>query len=409
MSASVPFDAGKADLRTIYLAPFGRHTRYMLAGYLRHVFVVLSVLLAIALTIDLWPQFQIIAGDDGHGAVVAVWNVLRFCALRTPGLVAPFLPFAVFLGVVWTEVSHSQSGERMLVWNCGRSPLLCLVPVVLLGVVLGAVEFALDGYLGPAAMAVQMQERFGLDGQRLDRTRSDETHWIASPGGLLRTEVAYGPPPVLRHVIFYRRDATGQLTEVGMADEARQIPGSDRWLMRHGRIWTPGATQPEDDAANMIFTLEGGKGVTTVPFATRTVALDLDPLWLSVLGMETQYLPMPVLRTLARSDTGAMSKGLYRTRLQVLYGEAVLPGAMALLAASLAMLFLAYRISGPALAAIIFAGYLAHFGTKACLMMGQNGYMPPGLAGWLVPGVLLAATGSVLLVLERRRRGVGRR
>ncbi|MFX6759666.1 hypothetical protein ABTH30_22485, partial [Acinetobacter baumannii] len=84
----------------------------------------------------------------------------------TPGLVAPLLPFATFLGVAWTEITHTQAGERMFVWNMGRSPSQCLPAAALLGLVVGPLEFTLDAYLGPQAMAVQMHERLGSDGRR---------------------------------------------------------------------------------------------------------------------------------------------------------------------------------------------------------------------------------------------------
>jgi len=402
MSGDAPSLPGKTELRAIHLSIAGRHTRYMLAAYLRHVFIMTSVLLAIALTIDLWPQFHLIADSHGRGALAAIWGVVRFAALRTPGLVAPFFAFATFLGVVWTEVVHTQSGERMLVWNSGRSPVQCLTPVILLGVILGVAEFTMDAYLGPAAMAVQMHERLGLDGQRLDRTRRGDNHWIAVTGGLLNTEIEYGPPSVLHNLTFYRRDASGLLTEVDMAAVARQLPGTKLWLMRNGRFWTP------EQGPHSAVALESSTGETMIPFAERTVSLDLDPLWLHVFGMESQYLPMSVLRALTRTDTGPESKGLYRTRLHVLYGETLLPGAMALLAVSLSMLLLAYGTPPTAMVGIVFAGYLAHFGTKACLLMGQNGYMPPVLAGWFVPAALFGATLAVFGVIQWRRRGVRR-
>lgn len=408
MSDDALYVPGTIGLRTIRLSPTGQHTRYMLVGYLRHVFIVTSVLLAIALTIDLWPQFHIITNGQGHGALIAIWSVLRFSALRTPGLVAPFLPFATFLGVVWTEMVHTRSGERMLVWNSGRSPIQCLTPVILLGAILGGGEFAMDAYLGPSAMAVQMHERLGLDGQRLDRTRTADNRWIALSGGLLRTEIEYGPPPVLHHLTLYRRDAGGQLTEVDIAAVARQLPGKNLWLMRDGRFWTPEGRPVSNSAARSTVAPENSAGDAMVPFAERAVSLELDPLWLSVFGMETQYLPMHVLQALALSDRGPRSKGLYRTRLQMLYGEALLPGAMALLAASLSMLLLAYSTPWKALIGIVFVGYLAHFGTKACLLMGQNGYMPPVMAGWLVPVGLFGATLAIFGVIERQRRGAKR-
>ena len=397
----------RIDLRAIHLSPAGRHTRYMLAGYLRHVFMVTSVLLAIALTIDLWPQLHLITDSQGHGVPTTIWHVLRFSVLRTPNLVAPFLPFATFLGVVWTEVAHTRAGERMLVWNSGRSPIQCLTPAILLGVILGAVEFTMDAHLGPAAMAVQMQERLGLDGQRLDRTRREDSHWIATSGGLLSTEIEYGPPPVLHHPTFYQLDARGQLTEVNIATVARQLPGTNLWLMHDGRVWSSQSEPTSDGAADPTLTLGNSPGETMVPFAERTIQLEIDPLWLSVFGMEPQYLSMPVLRALAQLDSGPASKGPYRTRLQVLYGEALLPGAMALLAASLSFLLLAYSTRPRAVVGILFTGYLAHFATKACLLMGQNGYMPPIMAGWLVPVALFGVTLAAFRVIGLRRIGVG--
>ncbi len=398
--------AGGIALRAIRFSPSGEHTQYMLTGYLRHVFVVTAVLLAVALTIDLWPQIDLIDDGQGRGAWYAVWRVLRFSALRAPNLIAPLIPFATFLGVLATEVAHTRSGERTLVWNSGRTPLKCLTPVILLAIILGPLEFTLDAYLGPAAMQVQMQERLGRDGQRLDRSRIEDSHWIASPGGLLDTRIEYGPPPVLHDLTFYRLDERGQLAEVDKAAVAHQVPGTDLWELRDGRFWTSEGEPTTEGAVGSASMPDEAGGQRMVPFAQKAIRLQLDPLWLSVFGMEPQYLPLNVLRALARSDTGPLSTGLYRTRLQVLYGEAFLPGAMALLAASLALFLLPYRTPPRALVSILFAGYLAHAGTKACLLMGQNGYMPPIVAGWLIPTALLVGVLATLRVIERQRRGI---
>jgi len=400
MSAPATTMAARSASRGI--AIFGRHTRYMLGRYLIHVALVTSVLLAIALTIDLWPQFETIAKSGGGGPLAAVWSVARFSVLRTPWLIAPFLPFAAFLGVFWTELMHTTSGERMLIWNSGRSPLLCLAPVVLLGLILGAGEFLMDAYLGPASMAVQMHERLGLDGERLDRTQTGDASWIALPDGLLKAEIEYGPPPVLHNVLLFRRSTAGKLTKVETASIARRIPNTNKWVMANGYSWHSGMVPtPSQDTQ---FFLESSNDAL-VPFATRTVSLDIDPLWLSYFGMEPQYIPLSVLRQLANANWETEWRSRYRTRLSVLYGETVLPGAMALLAACLSMVFLAYHTGFRALVGIAFAGYMAHFGTKACLLLGQTGYMAPALSGWLVSGVLLATTAFVLAIGQRRHRG----
>ena len=107
--------------RAIFLNPFGLHTRYMLGAYLRHTLMVAAALMTIALTIDLFPQVALLH-ETGVMAVVAI---ARLVALRLPDLLPPFIPFATFLGVVWAESAFTESRERLLVWNSGRSPLLC--------------------------------------------------------------------------------------------------------------------------------------------------------------------------------------------------------------------------------------------------------------------------------------------
>ena len=378
----------------------GRYTRYVLTGYLRHVAMVASVLMIIALTIDLWPQIDLLTATTGSNSWRASWNLLRFSALRIPGLVAPLLPFATFLGVAWAEITHTQAGERMFVWNTGRSPSQCLPAAVLLGLLLGPLEFTLDAYLGPQAMAVQMRERLGLDGQRLDRTRTGDVHWIASSTGLLKAEITYGPPPVLHDLTFFKLDDQNRLIEIDRAKTARQISGTKLWLMQDGSLWVP--TPAGEDSSTPPLVADDPGHHKMMPFAERSLVLDVPPLWLSVLGVEPQYLPISVLRALEPYDEAPLSRGLYRTRVQVLYGEALLPGAMAVLAASLAILLLPYSVEPLPVFGIIMAGYLAHAGTKACLLMGQNGYMPAGLAGWLVPVTLVGAAFAAFRILGYR-------
>ncbi len=384
----------------IVLAPFGRHTRYMLAGYMRHVVIVVSILLAIALTIDLWPQFAQVAAK-GSNNLAAVWSVARFSALRTPGLIAPLLPFATFIGVLWTEVAHTQSGERMLVWNSGRSPLQCLSPVLLVGLILGAADFAMDGWLGPASMGIQMAERLGRDGEAFDRAKLSDPAWMAAGGGILRAQVEFGPPPVLRNVMFFARDAGGKLSEVDIAPTATWQDGTDFWVMRNGQYWNATNT---GGVRRTVF-IAKATHQTMTPFDKKAITLSLDPLWFTWYGLQPQYIPLPVLAKLAASARVPDAHGRYETRLHVVLAEALLPGLMALLASSLAMLLLAYGIAAPVVVGIVFSGYIAHFGIKACLIMGQNGYMDPIIAGWLVPGCLFAAVTGVFLVIEAQRRG----
>src|SRR3569833_2889500 len=109
----------------------------MLGTYLRHTMMVTAALMTVALTIDLWPQVALFRGDP----LSVVLSLGKLALLRLPDLLPPFIPFAAFLGVVWSESAFTESRERMLVWNAGRSPLMCLVPALLAGLLMGAALF----------------------------------------------------------------------------------------------------------------------------------------------------------------------------------------------------------------------------------------------------------------------------
>ncbi len=256
--------------RAIFLTPLGIHTRYMLDGYLRHTLMVAAALMTIALTIDLWPQVALLP-DSGLLAAVAI---ARLAALRLPDLLPPFLPFATFLGVVWSESVFTESRERMLVWNSGRSPLLCLTPALLAGLTMGATLFVMDAVLRPAAIHVQIEERLGREGIRLDRSASGGNHWIALQDGLLRAEIEYGPPVRLRNTTIYKLDSDGHLYEVDIAAVASPLPDG-RWLLRDGRYWRADAADP----GNVLSTGPTSEEAE-IPFRTRTIVMALNDLWL---------------------------------------------------------------------------------------------------------------------------------
>jgi lipopolysaccharide export LptBFGC system permease protein LptF len=382
--------------RPVYLTPFGLYTRYMLWGYLRHTMMVIAALMTIALTIDLWPQVPLFSGDPLH----VVMGIARLAILRLPDLLPPFVPFAVFLGVVWSESAFTESRERLLIWNSGRSPLACLMPALLAGLVMGALLFALDAWLRPAAIHVQIAERLGREGIRLDRSQSGGSHWMALPDGLLRADIEYGPPLRLHNVTVYKMDTEGHLAEVDTAALARPL-AKDRWLLEDGQSWHSSAAQPGN-----VLSTTAGQEETQVPFKTRSVAMVLDERWLRNLGLSPQYLRLGELMALA--DARIMSRDLngYKTRLQLVFGETLFTCAMALLGATLSMLYFAFQTRWFALVGVLLAGYLAHFASKAFQLMGEFGYMAPFFAGWLAPLLLMAAVLGAVYVIQKQR-GLG--
>ena len=387
--------------RPIYLTPFGLHTRYMLGIYLRHTLMVTAALMTIALTIDLWPQIKIL-GDDPRTSGFLPWHVVRLAALRLPDLLPPFLPFATFLGVVWSESAFTESRERMLIWNSGRSPLFCLVPAGLAGLFMGLSLFLIDGVLRPAAIHVQMAEVLGREGIRLDRGKSGGNHWIALPDGVLRAQIEYGPPVKLRNVVVYKLDRNGHLAELNSAAVATPL-STRSWRLQDGRYWRADAENRGD-----VISSRGTGEEVEIPFRERTVSMNLDELWLRNLGLSPQYLYLGELGTLSKAEIVSRDASGYRTRRQALFSGPLFTCAMAMLGASLAMLFLAYQARWLPLVGVLLAGYLSHFASKALYLMGEFGYIPAILAGWLAPLLVMGAVGATLYVIQKKR-GLGLR
>jgi hypothetical protein len=74
--------------------------------------------------------------------------------------------------------------------------------------------------------------------------------------------------------------------------------------------------------------------------------------------------------------------------------------------AALSLHYFAYATRWFALVAVLLTGYLAHFASKAFILMGEFGYIAPFWAGWLAPLLLLAGLMRVLVVLQKKR-GLG--
>jgi lipopolysaccharide export system permease protein len=386
----------RAGARPVHLTPFGLFSRYMLGAYLRHTMMVSAALMTVALTIDLWPQVALFTGDPLSVILGLAW----LAVLRLPDLLPPFMPFAVFLGVVWSESAFTESRERLLIWNSGRSPLFCLMPALFAGLLMGVFLFAVDVFARPAAIHVQMAARLGREGVRLDRSLSGGAHWIALPDGLLRADIEYGPPVKLHDATIYRLDNEGHLAEVDTAALAEPM-GKGLWRLANGRYWRADVANRGD-----VLSTGGAAQEKETPFTSRVIAMNLNDLWLRNLGLSPQYLYLGDLRTLAHAPIMSQDLGGYKTRLQLEFGEVLLTALMALMGAALSLHYFAYATRWFALVAVLLIGYLAHFASKAFILMGEFGYIAPFWAGWLAPLLLLLGLARVLMVLQKKR-GLG--
>ena len=197
-----------------------------------------------------------------------MWSIVRLAVLRLPDLLPPFVPFATFLGVVWSESAFTESRERLLIWNSGRSPLVLPDAGAVCGAGDGRRPVCAGRWLRPAAIHVQMDERLGREGIRLDRSQSGGSTGSPCRTGCCAAEIEYGPPLRLHDATIYKLD-----TRRPSGGSRHRLGGRSPRAMA---CWLPDKTAitgaPASPTAAMCFTT-GAREENEIPFATRTIAM----------------------------------------------------------------------------------------------------------------------------------------
>jgi lipopolysaccharide export LptBFGC system permease protein LptF len=218
----------------------------------------------------------------------------------------------------------------------------------------------------------------------------------------MRARIEYGPPVRLRNVTIYKLDSDGHLAEVDTAASAHVLPDKS-WRLENGRYWRADF----ENRGDVLSTGENREEVE-IPFRQRIVRLNLDPLWLHNKGLSPQYLWLSELRILSGAEIMSRDLSGYRTRLQALFSGPFFTWAMAMLGASLSMLYFAYQTRWRALVLVLLGGYLAHFAFKGLYLVGEFGYIHPLVAAWLPTFLLMCGVAGVVLTIQKRR-GLGLR
>lgn len=381
--------------RRFALVPFGAYTRIITLAHARHIATVVTALMIIALTLDLAPRAERIAAQATDRSVIGlVLHFLWYLALRIVDLAGNLLPLGCFMGLYWSEVSLTQLRERIVIANGGRTPLQTLVPLVLLGLILGTLQVTLLMVARPAAVEAQIASGLGEYGRRFDRSlKPDDWRWLtlfprtaSGPvsGHMVRARIDYRAARLVDPQVFTFSDDGRLIGRLEAAEAVAASPG--RWRFTAGSRW---------DAAG------GADTGTSRRFAEEEIALPLDPLWLTTVGIDARYLPQRTLAALAATP-GLPEGASYRSWWHVRIGQVILPFGMMVIASALAMTMIGQRTAFRPMILIGLSGYFLYVATNIMVWLGEYGQMPPLLAAWAVP-VAMVATGLVLM--KRLERG----
>jgi lipopolysaccharide export LptBFGC system permease protein LptF len=366
--------------RRFGLVAFGTYTRTLTLAHASHVGTVLAALLIMALTLDLAPRAERIAAQAPLGGVLGVvLHMLWYLLLRMCDLLGSLLPLASFMGLYWSEITLTQSRERIVIANGGRSPLQSLVPIVLLGCALGVLQVITLVVLRPAAVAVQIEGGIGSYGERFDRRLSDTRRWLILPDQIVQARIDYRQARLVDVQVFELSDG-GRMTGRIAASEAVAGAEPGTWRLLNGSRWT------------------APTGPSTTPgearrFAEELVRLPLDPLYLANLGIDARYLPQGILSDLAGRPE--VTEASYRAWWHVRIAQAILPLAMMLMASALATTLIGQRTAFAPMILIGLAGYFLYVTNNIAVWLGEYGQLPAPVAAWLMP-LAMIVTASIL-------------
>jgi lipopolysaccharide export system permease protein len=332
---------------------------YMARLFLVRTFAVLFALVLVLQALDLLSESGKILGVPGNGQA----ELMTYVSLRTPQIIARFLPFSVLLSTIITLVTLNQHSEVVSMKAAGLSAHQVLAPLIFASLFVAAIAFAFnDRIVSRATSTLNRWQKIEYAHLPPDRKALDDV-WVRDGENLINagTVIGRGPDARLENVKIYGRQ-NGRLLWVASAKTGRQQGGG--WLLSGVKRFDIATGRSTNFPDQQI-----GKGMAPDRFTLANVQADgmsFGGLWHAIEELNAAGRPTTALSaSLWHKISGPLS-----TLLMPLLGAVAAFGI-----ARSGKLFIR-AIIGMALG---FAYFVAdNFG----LAMGNLGAYPPVLAAW---------------------------
>ena len=361
----------------IQFFPSRRIALYMAKTFLLRTFAVLAALVLVLQTLDLLGESGKILAVPGNGDG-QLWHYL---SLRTPQLIARFLPFSVLLGTLITLVTMNQSSEIISMKAAGISAHQIIAPLIIASFGVAALTFVFQERIVTRATA-QLNDWQAVEYGPVPKDSGVSTNvWVRDGDDLVMARTVSGNAANTRlaGVTIYER-AGGTLSRVIQARDAR--PDAQGWRLSDVEVFN--VTQGQSmRAPTMLF----GSRIEPERFTLATVKADeQDFLTLHRLIHELRDGGRP---------TEALEAGFWH-KLSGPLSAVLMPLLAAIAAFGLArsgQLFVR-AVAGMAL------GFAYFVADNFALAMGNLGAYPPMLAAWAPFALFLLIGETVLLRTE---------
>lgn len=388
------FASGALPLARRRTPVFGLIGRRILATHLKAAALVMTMFLIVAFAIDLAQTLDgVLARADELGRSRALL-VATYLGYRAVDIATRLFPVACFIGVFAAELMRLFNRETTVIAAAGWSPRQTLLVVCLFAAVTGALQFSLERWWRPAAVFAQAELQLGGYGRRFADGDLGEPSWFVVNGAVLKARVIRSAEPELADVELYRGVVAGDLRDVIVARHGVPADRPGFWRFTDVDLWArlPGEDQSRSDGAPPAYAQTSLYLISQYP--SLELRLDIVPEALSYYDIAAFYLPQAPLEVLAR-DSNPLKGPDVDAALWRRWAAFFLPGAYALLGASLAPVAGAGRVVAPLrILVLALAGYLALVATKVSWAMGEIGVLSGFTSSWL--SIVLALVGALM-------------
>lgn len=349
-------------------------TFYMARIFLVRFLAVLAALVIVLMALDLLGESGDILAYPGNGDA-QLW---LYVTLRTPQIIARFLPFASLLATLITFVTLNQNSEIISMKAAGISAHQILAPLVVASLGVAMVSFTFNERVVARATAT-LSAWQGADYGPIPRDRGVVPNvWVREGDDLIHAVAVRGrgTQAQLLNVTVYDRDG-GRLISIVKGDRAVQVAGL--W-----RLTGASRFDVQKGVTAQLPAFDFAKGVT----ADRFTLSNVDPASKSIVQLRSAIADLEA----AGRPTGPLRAGLWH-KLSGPLSAVLMPLLAAVAAFGLARsghLFIR-AVIGMAL------GFAYFVADNFALAMGNLGAYPPFLAAW-APFLLFLLIGETVLI-----------
>lgn len=333
----------------------------------------------------IWFIFDLADNLQDFMAGKATFDILaQYYLSQLPEIVLMALPISTLLAILYSLTMMSRSNEIISMLGAGVSVVRLLVPLLVVGALLGLVAAWLNYEAVPHAAAIRKQMLRDIKrGETTDtnlsghlfRNREDARTWFVRKIWLGRQE--------LNRVIILQQDAQGNLAEKWYADDASYNEATGEWILTFARYirLDPEGNEIEDRRERKMVLA----GWSETPWRITSSVMNPDYLGVEELA---DYLKF-------NHDFPESRLAPYRTHAFYRWALPTVCILVVLLAAPMAIVYSRRGVlGGIAFAIVLF--FLLIFTSSLFLALGKGGRIPPFVAAW-GPILLFFAIGCLLV------------